>query len=142
MTQEQQAYDELCCYTLGLRDPGFVHQHVVDAYTAQHADATTQPIGLAFALVGLYLLAERRLSGKQIQRVHAGLARHKEDWPMFPLPLTRGSITVADVMKAPPGGERDAAIHAWCASVWEAYRESHAAVAGLLRRLGGDFSGS
>jgi len=141
MAQEQEAYDELCCYTLGLRDPQFLHQHVVDAYAAQHADATTRPIRLTFALVGLYLLAARRLSGKQIQRVHTELARHQQSWPNFPLPLKRGSITVTEVMKAPPGREREAAIRAWCASVWEAYRESHAAVAELLRRHGGDFGG-
>lgn len=138
MTQDLEAYDELCCYTLGLRDREFVHQHVVDAWAAQQADAASKPIALTFALVGLHLLVERGFSGKEIQRIHTELARHKETWPTFRLPVQRGSVTVADVLKAPPGGARVAAIHAWCASLWQAYHESHAAVAELLRRRGYD----
>ncbi len=33
-------------------------------------------------------------------------------------------MTATDVMRAPPGPERDRAIDAWCASVWSAYRDS------------------
>ena len=138
MTPDQESYDELRCYTLGLGDPQFIHQHVVDAYTAQHADADTRPIALTFALVGLYLLAERGFSGRQVQRVHTELAREREAWPEWPLPAARGVVTVADVVRAAPGRDRDAAIHAWCASVWQAFHASRAAVAALLRRRGID----
>jgi hypothetical protein len=37
-------------------------------------------------------------------------------------------------MRAAAGPERDAAIDAWCASVWRAFAESHAIVAELLRQ--------
>ncbi len=134
MASEQEAYDELRCYTLGLRDPAFVHQHVVDAFTAQHADAHTKPIALTFALVGLCLLVERQFSGRQVQRVHTELARNKQSWPVFPLPVKRGVITVVDVVKAPPGLERGAAIHAWCVCVWQAFHAGHQAIAQLLRQ--------
>ena len=50
---ERHAYDELQCYTLARGDLAFIHQHVVDAWAAQHADERTKPIGLTFALVGL-----------------------------------------------------------------------------------------
>jgi hypothetical protein len=131
---EQGAYDELRCYTLGLRDRAFIHQHVVDAFGAQHADERTKPIALTFALVGLYLLLERQFSGRQVQRIHMQLAATGDTWPVFPLPAERGPVTVAEVVKAPPGPERDAAIHAWCASVWRAFAASHRAVAELLRQ--------
>jgi hypothetical protein len=108
----------------------------VDAWTAQHADRDTRPIALAFALVGLYLLAERGFSGREVQRVHTQLARRREDWPEFPLPAARGSITVVEVLVTAPGAAREAAIHAWCASVWAAYAASHAAVVQLLERRG------
>jgi hypothetical protein len=49
---EQDAYDELQCYTLAHPDPAFLHQHVVDAWAAQHADERTKPIGLTFVLIG------------------------------------------------------------------------------------------
>ncbi|GIW11563.1 MAG: hypothetical protein KatS3mg061_2620 [Dehalococcoidia bacterium] len=42
---ETQAYHELQAYTLPHPDPAFLHQHVVDAWTAQHANAQTEPIG-------------------------------------------------------------------------------------------------
>jgi hypothetical protein len=129
---DQNAYDELRCYTLALGDPSFVHQHVVDAFTAQHANERTKPIALAFALVGLYLHVEKQFSGKQVQRAHMDLARQKRLWPTFPLPETRGSMSAADVMAAPEGVEREQAIHAWSVSVWQAFRESHESGADLL----------
>ena len=133
---EQEAYDELQCYTLGHGGPEFIHQHVVDAWAAQHADEQTKAIGLAFALVGLYLHVERGFSGQQVQRVHMKLGRCKRNWPSFPLPRERGSVTATQVMSAPAGPDRDRAIHSWCASVWEAFRDSHRAVADLLHRHG------
>jgi hypothetical protein len=136
MPSEQEAYDELRCYTLAHRDPSFIHQHVVDAFTAQHADEQTKPIAVTFALVGLYLHIEKQLSGSQVQRAHMDLARQKRPWPAFPLPVARGSMTAADVMAVPEGLERDQAIHAWCASVWEAFRHSRQTVADLLQQQG------
>jgi hypothetical protein len=136
MRSEQDAYDELRCYTLAHGDPSFIHQHVVDAFTAQHADERTKPIALTFALVGLYLHVEKQFSGKQVQRAHMDLARQKRLWPTFPLPETRGSMSAADVMAVPEGVERDQAIHAWCESVWQAFREIHQSVADLLLREG------
>jgi len=136
MSPEQDAYDKLRCYTLLHRAPSFIHQHVVDAFTAQHANDQTKPIGLTFALVGLYLLVERRFSGKQIQRVHARLASNKRPWPVFMLPLDRGLMTVVDVTATPEGVERDAAIYAWCSSVWGAFHENRRAVVELLGQFG------
>jgi hypothetical protein len=133
---EQQAYDELQCYTLGHGGLKFIHQHVVDAWAAQHADERTKPIGLAFALIGLYLHIEKGYSGRQVQLVHMKLGRRKQDWPSFPLPRERDSVTVVQVMAAQAGPERDKAIDAWCASVWEAFSESHRAVAELLKHHG------
>ncbi len=134
MNAERDAYNELCAYTLAHArdDASFIHQHVVDAYAAQSADEQTKPIALTFALVGLYLHVERLFSGRQVQQAHMRLARHKHAWPTFTLPRDRGTMTAADVLGAPPGPERDRAIHSWCASVWAAYRESHQKVADLL----------
>jgi hypothetical protein len=136
MASEQDAYDELRCYTLALRDRAFIHQHVVDAFTAQHANAQTRPIGLAFSLVGLFLLVERGYSGRQIQRVHSQLATIKQAWPVFALPSERGLVTVFDVVAAPEGADRDAAIQAWCKSVWEAFHHSRQLVVDLLLQRG------
>jgi len=133
---ERAAYDALCCYTLAHRDPAFIHQHVVDAFAVQRADADTQPIALCFGLVGLYLRVERGATGRQVQRVHMALARRRRAWPAFALPADRGEPNAADVMRAPPGPERDRAIDAWCAGVWAAFRDQRAAVDALLAEHG------
>jgi hypothetical protein len=130
----ENANNELCCYTLTHSDPSFIHQHVVDAFAAQHADEHTKPIKLTFALVGLYLHVEKQFTGRQVQRAHMKLAQQKRLWPSFASPDDRGSISVADVLALPAGAERDKAIHAWCASVWEAYRNCRESVAELLRQ--------
>jgi len=130
---EKDAYNELQGYTLGLGDERFIHQHVVDAWMAQHADERTKPIGLTFALVGLYLHVQRGFSGRQVQRAHVFLARRRRTWPTFPLPEERGSLTAAEVIAAEPGPERNRAINNWCVSVWESYRQCHQAVDELLK---------
>jgi hypothetical protein len=131
---EKRAYDELQCYTLGHGGIEFIHQHVVDAWAAQHADEKTKPIGLTFALIGLYLHVEIGFSGRQVQRVHMKLGQRKRTWPSFSLPSERGSITARHVMAAPAGPERDRAIDSWCASVWDAFSDSHHAVEELLKQ--------
>lgn len=138
MSSEQDAYDELRCYTLAHGDPAFIHQHVVDAFTAQRANAETKPIALALSLVGLYLFVERQFSGKQVQRAHTKLANAKQPWPEFVLPRERGSVTVREVLASAAGVQRDEAIRAWCASVWGAFFESRGAVIELLKRHGFD----
>jgi len=135
---QTEAYEALQCYTLEHGGREFIHQHVVDAWAAQHADETTKPIGLAFALIGLHLRVESGYSGRRVQLVHMQLGRRKRAWPAFSLPPDRGSVTACHVMAAPAGAERDAAIDRWCASVWQAFVASHRAVAGLLEECGID----
>lgn len=122
---ERRAHDELQCYTLAHRGAEFIHQHVVDAWIAQHADANTKPISLTFALIGLYLHVERGFSGRRVQRVHMALGRRTPTWPVLTLPAERGNVTAVDVMKAAAGEPRDTAIDAWCSAVWAAYRPTH-----------------
>lgn len=133
---EQRAYEALQCYTIARGDAEFVHQHAVDAWTAQRADGATKPIALTFALVGLCLYVERGFSGRQVQRVHVEMARRKRQWPVLTLPVARGTTTAVDVMAEPAGPRRDAAIRGWCASVWAAYAGSRGAIVELLRQYG------
>lgn len=133
---DEHAYHELTAYTLSHRNPAFVHQHVVDAYAAQHAAANDKPIRLAFALLGLYLHLERNFTGRQVQRLHKQLADRTHSWPTFPLPAHRGAMTAVDVLAVPAGEARDWAIEEWCRSVWSTYAGSRPAVEALLREHG------
>jgi len=130
---EVDAYHELCGYTLTHGDAEFIHQYVVDAFAAQRATPSGKPIGVTFALVGLYLHVEKQYSGRHVQRVHMQLARRKRTWPTFVLPPNRGATTAIDVMAAPAGPERDRAIHEWCVTVWEAFAANRQTVVDLLR---------
>ena len=134
MASELDAYHELCAYTLTHGDAEFIHQHVVDAFAAQRATPSSKPIGVTFALVGLYLHVEKQYSGRHVQRVHMQLARRKRTWPTFALPPNRGATTALDVMAAPAGPERDRAIHEWCVTVWEAFAANRQAVVDLLKQ--------
>ena len=125
------AYDEVYVYTMSR--PGFILQHAVDAFAVQTANAGTKPIGVVFGLVGLYLHVERQFSGHQVQKAHMVLGRRKRDWPSVYLPEDRGSMTVADVLAAAPGPDRDKAIDDWCRSVWTAFIRNRENVIVLLR---------
>lgn len=126
--------NELSFYTLSHPDMTyFIHQYSVDAFHAQTADEHTKPIGLVFALLGLYLFLEKGYSGKQVQLAHMRLAQKKKIWPPIRLPEQRGDITVSGVLKSEPGTARDQMIKDWCASVWNAYLDSHSVIATLAR---------
>lgn len=136
MTPNEQAYHELSAYTLTHGDPRFIHQHVVDAWAAQSAAPTGKPISVTFALAGLYLHVERGFSGRQVQLAHMRMARKKQTWPHFDLPDRRGEMTAMDVLAVAAGPERDAAIDAWCASVWGAFVPQRDVVVALLTQHG------
>jgi hypothetical protein len=53
-----QKYSELSFCTMSKQDINFVHQHAIDAYSAQHAGGGMKNITIAFALIGLYYAVE------------------------------------------------------------------------------------
>jgi hypothetical protein len=131
MDSMRAAYDEVYVYTMDR--PGFVLQHVVDAFAVQTANNESKPIVVVFGLVGLYLHVEKQFSGRQVQKVHMELGRRKREWPRVLMPEDRGSMTVADVLAASAGPERDMAIDNWCRSVWTAFGANRQSIIDLLR---------
>lgn len=133
MTSDQDLYNELAFYMLAHGDPSFIHQNIVDAFAAQHADETSKPIHVVFALVGLYLHVEKNFTGRQVQLAHMQLARRRKQWVRPALPQERGVIGIADVLAVAPGQARDAMIRKWCESAWEAWEQSRQPIVDLLR---------
>jgi hypothetical protein len=127
--------NELTYYTLAHGDSAFIHQHVVDAYGAQHLRQSTSAIGAAFALAGLYLAVDRSFTGRQVQKMHVLMARASKQWPRFDPPKDVGPVTVDDVLAAEPGPPRDEAIMRWCASVWTAWSAEHDRVREMVDRF-------
>ena len=103
---------------------------------SQSTEFAAKPIGVFFALVGLYLHFEKGFTGREVQRAHMQLAKRPEPWPVGKLPVERGDITARDVLAVPAGLARDAMIHEWARSVWKAYAGSRGPVSDLLRRRG------
>ena len=130
---DQELFDELCFYTLSLRDSEFLHQNAVDAFAAQHVNDDTKPIQAVFALIGLYLTIEKGLSGRQVQRAHMRLASQRKQWPKI-VPNGRcATLSVKDVLNAEPGAPRDQAIRQWCAAVWETWESQRGQIVKLAR---------
>jgi|SRR5579863_7055526 len=130
MDTVRAAFDEVYVYSMGR--PGFILQHVVDAFAVQTFNNDSKSIALVFGLLGLYLHLEKQFSGRQVQRVHMQLGRAKREWPPIHLPQDRGAITVSDVLAASPGPERDQAIKNWCSSVWNAFSANRQTIIDLL----------
>jgi uncharacterized protein DUF5946 len=128
---DDDAYHELYAYTMGRG--AFILQHVVDANMAQRLGASSKPIAAVFSLVGLYLHLEKGFTGAQVQEAHKSLGLRKRDWPLLALPERRGDLTPRDVMAAPAGVERDAAIDRWCQSVWAEFGGSRDVIVRLLQ---------
>jgi uncharacterized membrane protein YcgQ (UPF0703/DUF1980 family) len=124
MTNQEQ-YNELAYYTLAHKSLDFIHQNIVDAYTAQTANEKTKPITIVYALAGLYLYIIKGFTGKQVQLAHVTMSKGSKVFEEIILPESRGKITAKDVLETPPGTERDQMIHQWCISVWEAYSSEH-----------------
>ena len=134
---EQQQYDQLCAWSLSRGDAAFVHQLVVDAWAAQHATADSKPISPVFALIGLYLHLEHGYTGRQVQLAHIKVANNRKQWPRLTPPAERGSLRVEDVVGAEGDSAQDQAIDRWCASVWDAWKDSQATIRELvLQELG------
>jgi len=126
--------NELSYYALAHGDPTFIHQHLVDAYGAQHVRQSKSTIGAAFALAGLYLAVERGFSGRQVQKMHMVMARKSKAWPRFAPPEDVGPLTVADVLAVEPGPRRDEKLMEWCAGVWGAWSLQHGWVREMVDR--------
>jgi hypothetical protein len=127
-----QKYNELAFYTLNLQDSEFIHQYVVDAYTAQNATENTKSIALTFALAGLCLAVEKNYTGSAVQNFHTLMSNHKITWPKFKIPHEKGKITIDMILSSEEGENRKQMISKWCQSVWEAYKENHHTVREVL----------
>jgi hypothetical protein len=127
--------NELAYYTLAHGDPRFIHQHLVDAYGAQHVRQSKSTIGAAFVLAGLYLAVERGFTGRQVQKMHVLMAGKSKQWPRFNPPGNVGSLTVADVLAVEPGPRRDEKLMEWCASIWDAWSAEHGRVKEMVDRF-------
>lgn len=125
------AYLELSAYNMERARWDFLHQEAVDTYAAQHPGPPAKPISVWFALVGLHLAVDQGRTGRQVQRAHMRLGRHKQAWPPLRPPADLRCTTAGDVIRHPPGDDRDAAILRWAYDVWSRWVDVHHVIAAL-----------
>lgn len=119
-------YNELSYYSLTHRDKDyFVHQHIVDAYSASHPSKEDKAVKLAFALIGLCLFVNYGYTGRQIQQAHMELAKTRKVWPLFKSPEKKSKITISDILKTTTYSSRDALIKDWAKEVWQTWQDQH-----------------
>lgn len=118
------------------RKDGVSHQHLVDAYSAQHSGNGMKPITTAFSLIGLYYAVEKGFNGRQVQRVHTLLIRLNHRWePLQPPDRSVCSLTVLDVLNEQPGERRDNQLREWMLDVWKGWEHQHDWVRDICRTL-------
>ena len=134
----RQLMYELSYYTLGLGDAAFIHQLAVDTYAAAHYSKKVKPITIAFALVGLYLVNEKKFSGKKVQQVHTDLAKANSSkiWPEFDLPMSKNWLTIKDVLQVSDDRKQEM-IRKWNQSVWNVWNKDEEKIVELLQRYCG-----
>jgi hypothetical protein len=130
-----QKYSELSFYTIGKQDINFIHQHAIDAYSAQHAGNGMKNITIAYSLIGLYYAIEHGFSGKQVQCVHMLLSKQKNSWEQLDLPKKPYSITVNDILNEKQGENRDNMINNWMCDVWNCWEHQHNWVKEITKTL-------
>ena len=129
----RQLYDQLSAFTQSLGDTAFIHQLVVDSYTAQHFGPKIKPIGISFALIGLDLVFEHGYSGKAVQLAHMQIARTRHQWPVFVPPAQKGTLTVMDVVPDLNTENYQDRIYRWGKSVWQQWNLEHEYIEGLIK---------
>jgi hypothetical protein len=125
-------FHELSAYSMTRLPDRFIHQHVVDAYAAQHAADNPKPIATTAGLIGLHLFVEKGRTGRQAQRAHMELGNRMKEWPALAPPREPAAVNVATVLAARAGEPRDRAIEDWARAVWESWKHEHGRIRELL----------
>ncbi len=111
---------------------GQAHQLTVDAYAVQHAGGSHPDKSVDVHLCGLHLVLERGLVPARVGPLLQRLVGAVSEWPHFPPPAERGSLTVFDVAMADDLEGHVRVVREWARGVWAAWSEHHAAVARLV----------
>jgi hypothetical protein len=96
----------------------------VDAYCLQHPAYIASLKSFAAHLCGLCAAVERSDDPRAQQTIWSDL-RIPPDAVKPAIPSHRGTVTLVDVRGAESGEDFQAAVDAWLANVWEAWREHH-----------------
>ena len=107
-----------------------VHQLTVDSYAVQHpgrpSPRSLRSVGLH--LIGLFTVLEVGLEPHQATKAIQSAARDRSRFDWLEPPADRGSITVADVIRAGSAAEHARVVRDWAESTWRAWSPHHATI--------------
>lgn len=105
------------------------HRQTVDAYAVQHPGRPSpQSVqSVAVHLIALHLALElHKPSAQIVTNIKSAADTGTFSW--LDPPMTRGAMTVCDVVRATNAEEHAALVGSWALSVWEAWSSHHAQV--------------
>lgn len=110
---------------------------VVDTYMAQHPGAGTDRRdrqSVFVHLASLCAVLERGTTPARSPYVLRQVLASRTEYPVLGRAHGPGDLTLLDVAGATDQAEHDARARAWAASVWDAWRDHHAAIRAALER--------
>lgn len=120
-------FGKLLSVEYGDPEYGAAHLLSVDCYVLQHSEAHSHRSN-AFHLLRLYLIlycGSSQAIGFQDMRLSRLVRQKYRDFPDLKAPDDRGSVNVADVLKATNPQEHRRRVEQWAQSVWRAYSAHH-----------------
>jgi hypothetical protein len=124
------AYGRVLAREYGDRRFYEVHRLTVDAYAVQHpgrpSRQSIQSVGVH--LVRLCLFQERGLTAEAANAAMLSAARHKARYRWLEPPAFLGTLTVADLERAPDIEAHTAAVRGWASQMWQVWAPHHPAV--------------
>jgi len=122
----QRRFDELLAMHFGNPLYFSVHRLFVDAYCLQHPDRGCISFkSLASHLAHMCWSVERSgSSAVPSEMIRRWVERHP-DLEKPPLPISRGTLTIADIVATSPG-EHQESVRQWARDIWGAYASLHA----------------
>jgi hypothetical protein len=109
-----------------------VHRLTVDAYAVQHpGEPSRRSIqSVAVHLVSLYFVLERGLNAQMATNAIREALKHNERFVWLTPPVSPGTLTVLDVVRAENPDAHNAVVERWARCVWAAWDVHHATVRG------------
>jgi hypothetical protein len=131
------AYGELLVKEYQDRRYAPLHRLSVDTYAVQHPGVDTPQArnSVGIHLSRLYLMLEFGWPIEHANDAMLSITAKKKSYPWLTPPLSRGSLTVKQVLLASDPEEHLAAVGRWARSVWQAWAEHHETVRQWNRSL-------
>lgn len=112
-------------------------QDAVDAYAVQHpgSPGRREAQSVHVHLASLHLGLDRGFDAAARRKAMQALLRGRPAFPWLAVPPFGNAMTIADITACRTPAARRAAIRAWAASAWDAWKTHRATIVGLVTKV-------